>query len=152
MRSGTTGKKNAGFTLLEVMMATAVLAVGAVPLLVTHASTVANMRRSREMSIAALLARDRLAQLEVYGFVLLAADPGLYALPGGPGPAEELPSFLKLEEKVEEIDKNLLLEARIDAGRQFRPEGKEDDPGGSKLATFIANLYFEPEEDSELEE
>ncbi len=148
----TTGAKslgNAGFTLLEVMVAVAVLAVGVVPLLVTHATTVANIRRGRELTVASLLARERLAELEVYGFSALVAEAEFFGTPGSSGPGDEPHPFLKLEEKVEEIEAEALLEARIEAVRLNRPTGEGEDPSGVKLTTYIVNLYFEPEEDPE---
>lgn len=135
---------NSGFTLLEVMISVAVLAVGVVPLLVTHASTVANLRRSREMTVAALLARDRLAELEAYGFTALSEGLGMFGQPGGGGDGHP---FLNFEEKVEETEPLSLLEAQVKAVRRFRPPGQEEDPGGSIPATYIVNLYFEPEEE-----
>ncbi len=144
--------KNSGFTLLEVMVATAVLAIGVVPLLVTHANTVANIRRSREMTVASLLARDRLAELEVYGFAALAGEAGFFAspLPGGPG-AEPHP-FLDIEEEVREVELLALLEARVEANRRFRPPGDGEDRGGARFSTYIVNLYFELEEEFDWDE
>ncbi len=146
MKSGN----NSGFTLLEVMVATAVLAIGVVPLLVTHANTVANIRRSREMTVASLQARDRLAELEVYGFEGLAGAGSIFGLlPAGPG-AEPHP-FLEIEEEVEEVDLSALLRARVTANRRYRPAGTEEDPGGARFSTYIVNLYFEEEEDLDWE-
>ncbi len=142
--------KNSGFTLLEVMVATAVLAIGVVPLLVTHAHTVANIRRSREMTVASLLARDRLAELEVYGFEALAGAGSFFGLlPEGPG-AEPHP-FLEIEQELDEVEVLALLEARVIANRRHRPAGTEEDPGGVRLSTYIVNLYFEEEEEFDWE-
>ncbi len=138
--------KNAGFTLLEVMVAVAILAVGVVPLLVTHATTVANIRRGRELTVAGLMARERLAELEIYGFSALADEAGLFGMPGSPGPQEETHPALKLDEEVEEIETAALLEAKVEVNRRNRPSGQEDDLSEITLATYIVNLYFEPEE------
>ncbi len=147
MKSGN----NSGFTLLEVMVATAILAIGVVPLLVTHANTVANIRRSREVTVASLLARDRLAELEVYGFAALAGEAGFFGLlPDGPG-AEPHP-FLEIEEEVREVEMLALLEARVEANRRFRPPGEGDDRGGAQFSTYIVNLYFELEEELDWDE
>ncbi len=146
MRAEMKPGKSAGFTLLEVMVAVAILAVGVVPLLVTHATTVSNIRRGRELTVAGLMARERLAELEVYGFSALAAEAGLFGMPGSSGPQEEFHPALKLEEKVEEIELAALLEAKVAVNRRNRPSGQEDDPSEVTLATYIVNLYFEPEE------
>ena len=139
--------KNSGFTLLEVMVATAVLAIGVVPLLVTHANTVANIRRSREVTVASLLSRDRLAELEVYGFAALAGEAGFFGPPLSAGPGAEPHPFLEIGEEVKEVEPLALLEARVEANRRFRPPGEGEDRGGARFSTYIVNLYFEPEEE-----
>jgi prepilin-type N-terminal cleavage/methylation domain-containing protein len=146
MRADTKPGRTAGFTLLEVMVAVAILAVGVVPLLVTHATTVSNIRRGRELTVAGLMARERLAELEVYGFSALADEAGLFEPPGSSGPGSEPHPALKLEEGVEEIELAALLEAKVEVNRRNRPTGKEDDQSEVTLATYIVNLYFEPEE------
>lgn len=138
---------NSGFTLLEVMVATAVLAIGVVPLLVTHANTVANIRRSRELTVASLLARDRLAELEVYGFAALAGEGSFFGPPPSAGPGTEPHPFLEIGEEVEEVEPLALLEARVEANRRYRPDGEEEDRGGARFSTYIVNLYFESEEE-----
>lgn len=154
MTARTAGKwaSDEGFTLLEVMVAVAVLAVGVVPLLVVHTATVANIRRGRELTVAALLARERLAEMEVFGYSALSAESELSGFPGAAAPGDEIPAFLKIEEAVEEIEIGGLLEAEVEALRRLPRSGEEKDPSGVKLATYIVNLYFEPEEDLELEE
>lgn len=145
-------EKSAGFTLLEVMVAVAVLAVGVVPLLVTHAATVANIRRSRELTVASLLARDRLAGLEVYGFLALSGETDLFPPVAGPESGAAPPAFLEIEQEVEEIEKLALLEARVAVNRLPRPAGKDKDRPELDFATYIVNLYFEPEKELVVEE
>lgn len=143
-------KGEAGFTLLEVMVSVAVMAVGVVPLLVTHSSTVANIRRAREMTVAALLARDRMAELEAYGFKALSEGMDLFGSPGDDG--DNPFPFLKAEEKIEEIEPLALLEAEVSLARRFRRDDGKKDPAGAAPVGYIVNLYFEPEEESALEE
>ncbi len=147
-RSGNGGRSDSGFTLLEVLMATAVLAVGLVPLLVTHATTVANIRRSREMTVALLQTRDRLAELEAYGYLVLSGEEGGFGLDGSPGPGSEEHRFLKFEEEIKENEKLEveMLEVRAGASRKFRPGGEKEDPAGSVFSTNVVHLYFETEE------
>lgn len=149
----------AGFTLLEVMVAVAVLAVGVVPLLVTHGATVSNIRRGREVTLASLLARERLAELEVIGFKSLSIEADFFGFPGGAPPKKGAHPFLTLEEAVEEIEAEAMLEVRVEALRRLQssgggkdPSGEEKNPSGVKLATYIVNLYFDPDEDSEMTE
>ncbi len=148
-----------GFTLLEVMVAVAVLAIGVVPLLVTHGATVSNIRRGREVTLASLLARERLAELEVIGFAALNAEAGFPSYPGGGPPSKDPHPFLKLEEAVEEIEVEAMLEVRVGALRRLQssgggkePSGEGEDPSGVRLATYIVSLYFDPDEDLEMEE
>jgi len=107
MRTDGKSVKNAGFTLLEVMMATAVLAVGVVPLLVTHAATVANIRRGREMTFAALLARERLAEQGVRARVVSMPSWELF---------ERQPQSYRDEVLPPEVTARLAIEAGVPQG------------------------------------
>ena len=114
--------------------------------MVTHASTVANIRRGREMTVASLQARNRMAEMEAYGFLMLSEGTETIGLPGTPGSEEEEHPFLQSEEEVEVIEESVLLEASVESSRRYRAAKEEDDPAGASLSTYIANLYFELEE------
>ena len=136
-----------GFTLLEVMIAVAVLAAGVVPLLVTHAATVRNLRRARELTQAGLLAQSRIGTLEGFGFAALRGDDGLYqeALIGG----EEEEDFPYLTVKEEITEDENLLRAEVAVVAKYGAPAKEKERSGVDLVTYIVNLYFEPEEEEE---
>ncbi|MFH1037078.1 MAG: prepilin-type N-terminal cleavage/methylation domain-containing protein [PVC group bacterium] len=140
-----------GFTLLEVMIAVAVLSAGVVPLLVVHAATVNNLRRAREMTRAGFLARDRLATLETLGFDALASEAGSSgaALPSDRD--DEVPVFLAVEEKTENVE-DFLIEADVAVRPKFKAPAGEKDRAGIQLGSYIASLYFEPEEEETAEE
>lgn len=144
---------SAGFTLLEVMVAVSILAVGVVPLLVTHAQTVANIRRSRELTVAALTARDRLAELEVYGFSALAGPMAFFGPDLDSGFGGEPHQFLQSEEEMGEQKGPFgirFLKVSVNVKPLFRPAEDTDIRSGISLNTYIVNLYFE-EEESKLE-
>ncbi len=136
-----------GFTLLEVMIAVAVMAVGVVPLLVVHGSTVGNLRRSREMTQSVLLARSRMAMLETLGFDALenedTSDPAALLADEN----NETPAYLTVEEAVEEVEPLLLIQADIGVVPKFVAAAKEDKRAGVKVVTDIPSLYFEPPEE-----
>ncbi len=58
----------AGFTLLEVMIALAILALVGVAFLRAQASSVHLVDESAQISLATLLAREKMAELESLGF------------------------------------------------------------------------------------
>jgi general secretion pathway protein I len=78
-------RATAGFTLLEVMIALAILSLVAVAFLRAQASSVHLVDESIQISMATLLAREKMTDLESVGF----PEPGKNSGPGG----EVFPSF-----------------------------------------------------------
>ncbi len=68
-----------GFTLLEVMIAMAILALVAVAFLRAQASSIRMVDESVQISMATLLAKERMAELESRGF----PEPGNSSGSGG---------------------------------------------------------------------
>jgi len=73
------GRTAAGFTLLEIMIALAILSLVAVAFLRAQASSVRLVDESIQISLATLLAREKIAELESLGF----PAPGKNSGPGG---------------------------------------------------------------------
>lgn len=71
----TTGNR-AGFTLLEVMVAMAILATSMVILLESHAASVRISDAARRMSVGAALAQDLMTEFEMQGFPTTGSDSG----------------------------------------------------------------------------
>ncbi len=70
-------KKNKnGFTLLEVMIALAILALVGVAFLRAQAGSIRLLDESSQISLATLLARERMAEMEGTGFPELGKDSG----------------------------------------------------------------------------
>jgi len=65
-----------GFTLLEVMIALAILSLVAVAFLRVQASSVRLVDESSQISMATLLAREKMAELENAGFPGLGKNSG----------------------------------------------------------------------------
>ncbi len=128
--------KNSGFTLLEVMVAVSLLAVAVVPLLVTHASTIRDFTRSREVTRSGLIAESRMALTEAQLFPEPFSELG---------EVEGRPVFY-WDEQVSEVDPELMLKAEVMVSIS------EDNKGEKiSLASYIANLEFEEEEEEEEE-
>ncbi|CAK8721040.1 MAG: type II secretion system protein I [Candidatus Electronema aureum] len=68
--------KEAAFTLLEVMVAVAVIAMSFVALLSSQSQSLSIAAISRFETSAALLVRQKLAELEAEGFDSLSSDSG----------------------------------------------------------------------------
>lgn len=66
-----------GFTLLEVMLALALLSIVAVVFLQNQASNLRLVDESRQLSLATLLAREKMAELESADFPPLGRNSGL---------------------------------------------------------------------------
>jgi len=79
------GKNQRGFTLLEVMIALALLALVGVAFLRAQAGSVRLLDESGQVSLATLLAREKMAEMEGTGF------PELGKTSGGGG--EAFPGF-----------------------------------------------------------
>ena len=69
-------KEERAFTLLEVMIAVAVMAMSFTALLSAQSQSLSIAARSRFESAAALLAQQKLAELELSGFDSLSSDSG----------------------------------------------------------------------------
>jgi general secretion pathway protein I len=69
-------KSKAGFTLLEVMIALAILSLVAVAFLRAQAASVRLVDESSQISVATLLAREKMAELESIGFPDIGKESG----------------------------------------------------------------------------
>ncbi len=69
-------RSNKGFTLLEVMVALAIIATALVTLLGTHLMSLNLAQRNKEQTISALLARQKMEELFTVPFDSLASDSG----------------------------------------------------------------------------
>jgi len=67
---------SAGFTLLEVMIALAVVGIALVPLLMLHRQSIRSIIRSRETTCAALLAQEIMTRAELEKFPPLGVSSG----------------------------------------------------------------------------
>lgn len=72
-------KQEAAFTLLEVMVAVAVIAISFVSLLASQSQSLSVAGEARFRTIASLLAKQKLAELEVGGFANLSSGSGQFA-------------------------------------------------------------------------
>ncbi len=69
--------RTSGFTLLEVMIALAILALVGVAFLRTQASSVSLVDESAQISMATLLGREKMAELESMGYPELGKKSGM---------------------------------------------------------------------------
>ncbi len=74
MSGGLKGK--GGFTLLEVMIALAILSLVAVAFLRAQAASVRLVDESSQISLATLLAREKMAEMESLGFAEIGKESG----------------------------------------------------------------------------
>lgn len=70
------GVEKAGFTLLEVLVAMAILSMVLVILLQNHGMSIRLSDRARKSSVAANLARDLMTDVEIEGFPELGSEEG----------------------------------------------------------------------------
>jgi type II secretion system protein I len=68
-------RSSAGFTLIEVVVATVILASALVAALATYGSELRTLARARETAVAMDLAEDRLAAVELYALDRLPNVP-----------------------------------------------------------------------------
>lgn len=88
-------RKAGGFTLLEVMIAVAVIAMSFTALLASQSQSLSMAALSRFETAAALLARQKLAELELGGYESLS---------GGSGQFEDEFSDCRWKAEVKELD------------------------------------------------
>jgi len=69
-------KKSRGFTLLEVMIALAILALVGVAFLRAQAGSIRLVDESNQISLATLLAREKMAEMEGMGFPEVGKNSG----------------------------------------------------------------------------
>ena len=93
MRRKSTTSKQRGFTFLEVMVAVAVIAIAFVTLIGSQSQSVSIAGESRFKVMAALLAQQKLAELESMEFDELSGGEGDFG--------EEYPSYRWQAEVVE---------------------------------------------------
>ena len=138
---------NSGFTLLEVMVAVAILGVFLVPLMITHGDTVRNIRKAREITISGLLAQNRIGTLETMGYEgleMALEDEDMKEYP-----------YLNMSDKVEYTDEGAMAQVVVEVSPRGAKSGKKKDEEkriGVDLETYIVNLYFEAEEEEIIEE
>jgi general secretion pathway protein I len=69
-------KRENGFTLLEVLVAMAILATAMVVLLESHASSIRISDTSRRLTVGSALARDLMTEIELQGFPSPGSETG----------------------------------------------------------------------------
>ncbi len=114
----------AGFTLLEVMIALAILSLVAIAFLRAQASSIYLVDESSQISLATLLAREKMAELEAAG----SLEPGKNSGIGG----EAFPIF-RWEQIISATE---ILTLRKAVVRVIWMEGKQERSIG--LTTYFA--------------
>lgn len=123
-----------GFTLLEVMVALAVVAIALVALLTTQSRSITIVASSTLMTKSYLLAEKKLAELELAGY-----DGAV----DGEGSFEENPE-LRWAQSVSQTDLESMKEVKIDI-LSGAPERERRE---AAFVVFLSQLE-EPEEDEE---
>lgn len=117
-------RRPAGFTLLEVMIALAILSLVAVAFLQSQVSSVRLVDEASQISLATLLAREKMAELESIGF----SEPQKNSGTGG----KEFPMF-RWEQVVSLTEVLNLRKAQV---RVFWMEGRQE--RSLELTAFFA--------------
>jgi general secretion pathway protein I len=78
-----------GFTLLEVMVALAIISTALVTLLGTHLMSLTLAQKNKEQTLAAMLARRKIGEIRTMPFDSLASDSGDFG-PDYPGAGWEM--------------------------------------------------------------
>ena len=91
----STTYRQGGFTLLEVMVAVAIIAIALTALLGSHSQSISLAGEAKFYTTASLLAQRKMAELELAGFDDLFSDGGDFG--------EEFPGY-RWEVKVDQAD------------------------------------------------
>jgi len=131
--------RSSGFTLLEVMVAVCLMAIGVVPLLVTHASTIRAFTRSKEITHASFIASSQIGILE-------SQDREKEETVPEPGEGQdEIYPFIHWKSSVSSSEGDTL--ARADVSVQIAPEGVARPGNAAALSTYLVKLRFKEEEE-----
>jgi len=66
-----------GFTLLEVMIALAIIAISLVVILHSHALSISRVNQAKNILVSSLLAEEQMAEVEMLGFSKLKNSSGV---------------------------------------------------------------------------
>jgi Tfp pilus assembly protein PilV len=120
------------------MVAVCLMAIGVVPLLVTHASTIRAFTRSKEITQASFIASSQIGILE-------SQDREKEEVPEpGEGQDESYP-FIHWKSAVSSSEGDAL--ARADVTVQIAPEGVTGQGNAAALSTYLVKLRFKEEEE-----
>jgi Tfp pilus assembly protein PilV len=125
----------AGLTLLEVMLAVTLIALGIIPLLITHGASIRHFVRSREVTQGGLLAQERISLLQADGFQEEVSAGGQFE--GHP--------YLEWEEKVSPVRPGLMAAVEV----RVRPAAAVALKAGRgvELVSYLVNPRFAPSEE-----
>ena len=131
MAMGVKTQRAAGFSLLEVIIALAILAMSLTALLQSQAGSINSAGRSRDITIASLLARAKMVDIEVElhdeGFALgVIEDEGDFSEEGHPK--------IKWKSKISEVELDLSGLAAMCEGFE---EPSADEEGGGMCASML---------------
>lgn len=127
--------KSSGFTLLEVVIALGILAMSLTVLLESQASSVNSAGRSRDLTIASLLARSKMVDIEAMliedGFVMgdLEEDGDF---------ADEGYEYVKYKSRVSEVVLDLSGLASMCAG--FTPEDVDPEEAAADCESMLGGV------------
>ena len=125
MKQKSSRKKNAGFTLLEIMITIAIVGIALVAIMRALAMSVDVCNKSRNISISTLLAKGKMAEIESRGF------PDAEEISGDFG--EEYPGF-KWERSISKIGMEGLRKVVV---RVLWQEGESEE--NVELVTLVSN-------------
>ena len=125
MKQKNSRKKNAGFTLLEIMITIAIVGIALVAIMRALAMSVDVCNKSRNISIATLLAKGKMAEVESRGFPDAEEISGDFE--------EEYPGF-KWERSISEIGMEGLRKVVV---RVLWQEGESEE--NVELVTLVSN-------------
>jgi general secretion pathway protein I len=129
-----TNCRQQGFTLLEVMVAVAIIAIALTALLGSHSQSISLAGEAKFYTNAALLAQKKMAELELEGFDDLVSESGDFG--------EEFPGY-RWEVKVDDAD----FEGFEEIAKHIKKIDLSLNWGESNRFSYMVKLYhFAPTE------